>query len=99
MEAENKKLLSFNEAADFLGYKKSYLYRLTSNGKIPFSKPNNGRIFFDKEKLEAWVLRPAEKNAKAKREDTQQMLLDIALKAVRLNSLAISEPSKHLSNG
>jgi len=98
MKAENKKPLSFNEAADFLGYKKSYLYQLTSKGKIPFSKPTNGKIFFDREKLEAWLLGSPIKDETSK-EETQTLLLDIALKAVRLNSMAISESSKQLSNG
>ena len=98
MKAENKKPLSFNEAADFLGYKKSYLYQLTSKGKIPFSKPTNGKIFFDREKLEAWLL-GLPVNDEAKKEDVQTMLFDVAMKAVKLNSLSISEPSKQLSHG
>ena len=29
---------------------------MTSAGTLPFSKPNGKKIFFDKEKLEAWML-------------------------------------------
>lgn len=51
-----KKVLTVSEACEYLGYKKSYLYKLTSGGIIPFSKPNGGTIFFEKAKLEEWML-------------------------------------------
>jgi len=52
----NKKVLSFDEAADYTGISKSYLYKLTSLGKIPFSKPGGKIIYFDKDKLDKWML-------------------------------------------
>lgn len=51
-----KRVLSFDEACEFLGYKKSYMYKLTSAGIVPFSKPNGKKIFFDREALERWML-------------------------------------------
>lgn len=51
-----KKVLNINEACEYLGYKKSYLYKLTSAKIIPHSKPNGKTIFFDKAKLEEWML-------------------------------------------
>ena len=53
---ENKRVLNFEEACDYLGYKKSYVYKLTSSGVLPYSKPNGKRIFFDRELLEEWML-------------------------------------------
>jgi hypothetical protein len=52
----SKNVLNLEEACAFLGYKKSYLYKLTSAGIVPFSKPNGKKIFFDKAKLESWML-------------------------------------------
>ena len=52
----SKNVLNIKEACEYLGYKKSYLYKLTSSGIIPHSKPNGKAIFFDKAKLEAWML-------------------------------------------
>ena len=49
-------MLNFSEACAFLGYAKSYVYKLTSGGIIPFSRPNGGKIYFDRDKLEAWLL-------------------------------------------
>ncbi|MEO6704806.1 MAG: helix-turn-helix domain-containing protein [Ginsengibacter sp.] len=57
MDLQNKKILSIDEACQFLGYKKSYLYKLTSSGLLPFSKPNGKKIFFEREKLENFMLR------------------------------------------
>ena len=56
MSLQNAKVLSFEQGCEYLGYSKSYCYKLTSAGIIPFSKPNNKKIFFDREKLEAWML-------------------------------------------
>ena len=53
----NKKVLSVDEACNYLGLTKGYLYKLTSAGIIPFSKPNGKKIFFDRDKLEEWLLR------------------------------------------
>lgn len=51
-----KRVLTIDEACEYLGYKKSYLYKLTSAGIIPHSKPNGKSIFFSLEKLENWML-------------------------------------------
>lgn len=55
-----KELLTIEEASDFLGFKKSYLYRLTSERKLPFYKPGH-KVFFKKSELEDWVFRNREK--------------------------------------
>lgn len=52
----NKKVLSFNEACEYSGISRSYMYKLTARGEIPFSKPRGKLIYFDKEKLEQWLL-------------------------------------------
>ncbi len=59
----NKKVLTFDEACDYTGISRSYLYKLTSSGVIPYSKPNGKVIFFDKEKLNKWLLKNARKSA------------------------------------
>jgi excisionase family DNA binding protein len=56
MDSQNNKVLSFEEGCQYLGFKKSYVYKLTANATLPFSKPNGRKIFFDREKLEAWML-------------------------------------------
>ena len=56
MNIQNNRVLSFKEGCEYLGYKKGYVYHLTSSGILPFSKPNGKKIFFDREKLEAWML-------------------------------------------
>jgi len=52
----NKKVLTFEEACEYTGIKASYMYKLTSSQSIPHSKPNGKVIFFDKEKLDNWLL-------------------------------------------
>ena len=60
------KVLSFEQGCQLLGYKKSYVYKLTHSGIIPFSKPNGKRIFFDREKLENWMLSNASSSLREK---------------------------------
>jgi excisionase family DNA binding protein len=52
----DKRVLNFDEACAYLGYKKSYVYKLTSAGVLPYSKPNGKRIYFDRILLEEWML-------------------------------------------
>ena len=47
-------LLSLEAAALFLGFKKSYLYKLTSTRQIPFYKYGGRLIKFDRAALESW---------------------------------------------
>ena len=56
MDFQQNRVLTFDQACEYLGYKRSYMYKLTSAGVLPFSKPNGKTIFFDRVKLEAWML-------------------------------------------
>lgn len=51
---ETKELITMEEAARFLGLKKSYLYKLTSTKQIPFYKYGGRVIAFDPADLQAW---------------------------------------------
>lgn len=51
-----KEILSADEAAMFLGLKKSYLYKLTMARKIPFYRPMGKMVYFRKTELEQWLL-------------------------------------------
>ncbi len=53
----SKKVLTLEEACDYTGISRSYLYKLTSAGIIPHSKPNGKMIFFDINRLNEWLLR------------------------------------------
>ena len=51
-----KNVLTFEEGCKYLGFKKSYVYKLTSAKIIPHSKPNGKTIFFERKILENWML-------------------------------------------
>lgn len=40
-----KTVLNFDEAADYTGISKSYLYKLSCSGGIPVYKPNGKQLF------------------------------------------------------
>jgi len=51
-----KTVLTFEEAARYTGFSRSYLYKLTHLQKIPCSKPAGKMLFFDRAELENWLL-------------------------------------------
>ena len=51
-----KEVLTFQEAAHFLDVSASHLYKLTSQGIVPHSKPQGKKLYFSKRELEAWLL-------------------------------------------
>jgi excisionase family DNA binding protein len=51
------KPLTINDASELTGLSKGYLYKLIHFHKIPFYKPNNGRVYFKKEELEKFIFR------------------------------------------
>ncbi|MDU1905059.1 MAG: helix-turn-helix domain-containing protein [Dysgonomonas sp.] len=52
----NKKVLNFEETCEYTGLSRSYLYKLTAAALIPHSKPNGKVLYFDKDKLDSWLL-------------------------------------------
>ena len=51
------KPLTLLEAAEFLDFSRSYLYRLTSQGRVPCYKPEGKRVYFDRAELVNWLKR------------------------------------------
>ena len=56
MDFSNNKVLTFEQGCQYLGYAKSYVYKMTASSILPYSKPNGKSIFFEREKLEKWML-------------------------------------------
>ena len=51
-----KRVFTLDEVCKYTGYKKSYIYQLTSKNKVPYSRPSGGSIFFDREDIDSWLL-------------------------------------------
>lgn len=51
----HKEVLSFDEAVIYTGFKKSYLYKLTSTKAIPHYKPTGKSCYFRRRELEEWL--------------------------------------------
>lgn len=60
--AATKTVLTFDEATEYTGISRSYLYKLTAAREIPHSKPNGKMIFFEREKLDQWLLKNRRKS-------------------------------------
>jgi len=54
---DNSQPLNCADAAAYLGFSKTYLYRLVYLEKIPCYKPTGGKLFFRKDDLDAFIFR------------------------------------------
>ena len=66
--ATQPKPLTLKEAAEFLDFSRSYLYRLTSQGRVPHYKPEGKRVYFDRAELVDWLKR----NRNRTQEETEE---------------------------
>ena len=51
-----KKVFNVANLQMYTGWSLSKIYKLTSARLIPFSKPTNGSLFFERERIEEWLL-------------------------------------------
>ncbi len=70
-----KTILNVEELAEYTGFKKSYIYKLVHSNSLPFSKPNGKVLFFDKQKIDEWLLQNASKSIN----ELQQEALEFSL--------------------
>lgn len=70
-----KEVLNFNEASIYMELSHSHMYKLTSNGHIPFYKPTGKKLYFKREELDTWLLR----NRSASKAEVEQQASDFLL--------------------
>ena len=73
--------MTFDDLVAYTGFKPSYIYKLTSSFSIPHSKPGGGKLFFDKEEIDAWLLHS---NKIKTKEQIDQEASDYVLKRKQL---------------
>ena len=74
-----KEVLSFTETAIYLEVSHSHLYKLTSNGTLPFYKPNGKKLYFNRHELDQWLL----SNRHVSHNEIQQQAADYLVKKGR----------------
>ncbi len=57
----DKKAMTLDEVAMYTGLSKSYLYKLTSTGRVPHYKPRSKMIYFDRDEIDDWLLQNRQK--------------------------------------
>lgn len=57
MNTTQEKPLTIEQASEFTGYSKAYLYKLVHYKKIPHYKPEGGKVLFSLEDLKAFCFR------------------------------------------
>tara|TARA_R110002051_G_scaffold275655_3_gene336636 strand:+ start:342 stop:650 length:309 start_codon:yes stop_codon:yes gene_type:complete len=53
----NKIVFNLDELVLYTNLSKLYVYKLTSQNKIPFYRPNGKQLFFKKVEIDNWLLR------------------------------------------
>lgn len=71
-----KTILNVEELSDYTGFKKSYIYKLVHTNSIPFSKPFGKVLFFDRIKIDEWLL----KNNHKSNDEIQQEAIEFSLR-------------------
>ena len=51
-----KEVMLIEDVALYTGMKKSYIYKLTSGGHIPYYKPGGKYLFFKRAEIDQWLL-------------------------------------------
>lgn len=69
LRRKNDKPLNFNQAAEYLGFSHSYLYKLTSRKIIPCHRPTGKMLFFSKAELDEWIFSSKKSNVKSEKEE------------------------------
>jgi excisionase family DNA binding protein len=62
--------LNFNQAAQYLGFSHSYLYKLTSRKIIPCHRPTGKMLFFSKNELDHWIFE--KRDERRKKEEVEE---------------------------
>lgn len=57
-----KTILNVEELSDYTGFKKSYIYKLVHENLLPYSKPNGKVLFFERKKIDDWLLQNCQKS-------------------------------------
>jgi excisionase family DNA binding protein len=63
---QTKTVFSPKEAASYMGISQSTLYKMTSGGIVPFSKPNGKLLYFSRTALDNWLLSNPNKSEEQK---------------------------------
>ncbi len=75
-----KEVLNLEEAAMFLGISKSSLYKMTHNQVVPFYKPNNKMVYFEKSELLKWLRQNPVASQAQISEEAQHIMRNLAAK-------------------
>lgn len=76
-----KEVLNMDEACQYLGLKKSYMYKLTSSKSIPHFCPQGKNIYFKRTELDDWLLR----NRKDSQDEIEQRAADYVINKGSIN--------------
>lgn len=69
LKKQDDRPLNFNQAAEYLGFSHSYLYKLTSRKIIPCHRPTGKMLFFSKAELDDWIFSSKKSKVKSEKEE------------------------------
>lgn len=57
-----KQIFTVDDVVNYTGFSRSYVYKLVHNNILPYSKPNNRTLFFNKKEIDDWLLQNKSKS-------------------------------------
>lgn len=73
LKESNLQVMNIDEAAKYLSFKKSYLYKMTCYHDIPFYKPGK-KVYFNKVDLDNWILSHRRKSNEEIRKEADEYI-------------------------
>ncbi len=57
-----KEILTIDDLVNYTGFQKSSIYKLVHKNLIPYTKPGGKKLFFQKSKIDEWLLSNSSKS-------------------------------------
>lgn len=71
---DKKRILNPTELSKYTGYSKATIYKMVQSNILPFSKPNGKHLFFDREKIDEWLLSNSSKDSSQLKKEAREFV-------------------------
>jgi excisionase family DNA binding protein len=95
MNLETKEVLTLSEVSTYTGLSKSHIYKLCSNGGIPFFKPFGKVNYFDRLEIISWL----KQNRIATKSELENIMLSDNGKAKEIESKKLTSLQQNVNDG
>lgn len=71
-----KEILNIEELSEYTGFSRSYIYKLVHKAQIPYSKTSGKVLFFERKKIDVWLLQNSHKSSAEIEQEAMEYLMN-----------------------